>query len=71
MINVFDQAQIATDISNVLRVRGSHHRVDISSADLEALRNFTTDLLSKYVDNAMIQNTQFDPSKGEVVDVLS
>lgn len=51
MINAMDAERIALFLTDTFRVQVSHHRVDLSTEDLLAFRQFAEELMQKYCDN--------------------
>jgi len=69
MINTYDAQEIATAIADIYRTKCAQRRVDLTTDEIDAVRNFVYESLSNKVDNSMIQNVQFDPRRNEVVNV--
>ena len=69
MINKYDAQEIAASITDIYRVKLAQRSVDVTSDELDAVRNFIHESLSNKIDNAMIQNSQYDPRLGRVADV--
>lgn len=70
MINSLDIEEISKGVTDVLRVRTQWNRIDLSSDDLAATRNFVTELLSKYEDDSNILNKQYNPATNETEEVV-
>jgi hypothetical protein len=67
MINTYDAQEIAVALSDIYRTKLAQHRVDCSSAELLAVRNFVYEQLSNKIDDSMLQGRQYDPRVNEVV----
>lgn len=51
MMNSMDKTEMVTDLVDRFRVLADHRRVDLTTVDIERLRNLVDELLSKYVDD--------------------
>ena len=68
MINKYDAAEIAKSTADTFRTRVSHHRVDITGAEYEAVIELCMSILADKVDNSQILDRQLNPATGEVTD---
>ena len=68
-INSLDANEIARKTADMYRNLMQQRYVDISGEDYEAVTNFLTDTLSKYVDNKHIQNKQVNPHTGKAEEI--
>jgi hypothetical protein len=69
MMNQVDQQELATSIADIFRVKMAHRNVNVSTDDIMQVRGAIKAITDQYVDNSMIQNTQYDPRVGQVVNV--
>ena len=61
MINRLDAEEIARKTTDSFRTYVAHLRVDLSGDDLDKTLNFLKEMLSNYVDDKHILDTQYNP----------
>ena len=64
MINKHDVEEMAQFTAQTLRTKMQHRSVDMTGDDFDAILNFSTELMSKYVDNQHVLDKQINPVSG-------